>query len=64
MPLYLYDGGASSRAYEGTNAATPTASGMSTGHPTDDELFGSGLDLFGDHEDNRVHYGPTGASTM
>jgi hypothetical protein len=58
MPLYLYDGGASSRAYEGTNAATPTASGTSTNHPTEDELFSSGFDLFGDHEDNRVHYGP------
>jgi len=64
MPLYLYDGGASSRAYEGANAATPTATGNSNNNPTDEELFSSGFDLFTDHtgsmDENRVHYGPTG----
>ncbi|PVF99255.1 hypothetical protein CPB86DRAFT_703598, partial [Serendipita vermifera] len=59
MPLYLYDGGASSRIYEGANAATPTATG--TTNPTDEEIFNSGFDLF-DHssadDSNRMHYGP------
>lgn len=64
MPLYLYDGGASSRAYEGANAATPTATGNSNNNPTDEGLFSSGFDLFADPsgsmDENRVHYGPTG----
>ncbi|KIM23570.1 hypothetical protein M408DRAFT_77370 [Serendipita vermifera MAFF 305830] len=62
MPLYLYDGGASSRAYEGANASTPTANGYSSSNPTDEELVNSGFDLFTDHsgtmEEPRVHYGP------
>lgn len=64
MPLYLYDGGASSRAYEGANASTPTANGYSGNNPTDEELVNSGFDLFTDHsaavEDGRPHYGPSG----
>lgn len=62
MPLYLYDGGVSSRTYEGANAATPTATGNSNGNPPEDELFNSGFDLFTDHpgpmDENRMHYGP------
>lgn len=59
MPLYLYDGGASSRAYETHNAPTPTGgSGANVFDSTEEELFNN---LFGESmEDKRVHYGPTG----
>lgn len=65
MPLYLYDGGVSSRVYETGNASTPTPSGLtSTG---EDDLFGANFpsDLFSDHTASmeetvgHLHYGPT-----
>jgi hypothetical protein len=65
MPLYLYDGGVSSRVYETANASTPTPSGMTSNG--EDDLFGANFssDLFGDHtgsmEDTvgHLHYGPS-----
>ncbi|KAG8820308.1 hypothetical protein FRC17_010205 [Serendipita sp. 399] len=65
MPLYLYDGGASSRAYEGGNAMTPTGmmTSGSTGNPAEDELFMTPFGIYTDHpsmEETRMHYGPPG----
>ena len=55
MPLYLYDGGASSRAYETHNAPTPTG-GSNVFEGTEEELFNN---LFGESmDDKRIHYGP------
>lgn len=70
MPLYLYDGGVSSRSYETGNASTPTPSGITSNNSqAEDELFGANFhsDLFNDHSAsmddgvNHLHYGPTNA---
>ncbi|KAG8841514.1 hypothetical protein FRB91_004938 [Serendipita sp. 411] len=65
MPVYLYDGGASSRAYEGGNSVTPTGmmNAGSNGGQTEEELFNSGFGMYADHpsmEETRMHYGPSG----